>query len=83
MRAGFARIGVVERWEDLRKKTECPGHGTNRAAKTETCAVPGGLNLDLIYPPLKRWAIIFRARGARVLPFHQSEPSPTTWDARV
>jgi hypothetical protein len=38
---------------------------------------PGGLNLELTtYPPLKRWAIIFRARGARVVPVSSSRPNP-------
>ena len=33
----------------------------------QICAVPGGLNFIIYaYPRLKPWAIIFRARGARV-----------------
>ena len=32
--------------------------------------------------PVKRWAIIFRARGAGVVPVSPSVPSPTLWDEK-
>jgi len=55
-----------------------PGTAQQRR-KAGMCAVPGGLDFELnAYPPLKRWAIIFRARGARVVPVSPRTPSPTS-----
>src|SRR5271157_442615 len=57
--------------------TRVPRARHNSGVKRKSCAVPGGLGLRLdAPPPLKRWAIIFRARGARVVPVSPSTRVP-------
>src|SRR5271157_1948966 len=57
--------------------TRVPRARHNSGVKRKSCAVPRGLGLRLdAPPPLKRWAIIFRARGARVVPVSPSTRVP-------
>jgi hypothetical protein len=64
LRAGFSSLGTSD-WT-----TECLGHDTRRAASSKTLCRPRGTPDSLFQPdpPLKRWAIIFRARGAGLVP---------------
>src|SRR5664279_3202092 len=40
------------------------------------CRPRGDSNSFPTHPPLKRWAIIFRARGARIVPVSSGGPNP-------
>src|SRR5208283_740017 len=67
-RAGFARLGVVERWDNGNKKQECRRYG--RLTSLRLVVVPSLTGLGFViktYPTLKRWAKLYRAYGAGLL----------------